>query len=105
MTQGAASRSQRSAARKVRVRHLPNGAFDQTLAFGASPVRARHVRLRPGLVNEDEPGRIDGRLTRLPTPAGDVRPILFGCAKALWNGPPLLPAMYARRHFQEEEWE
>ena len=21
------------------------------------------------------------------------------------NGPPLLPAMYARRHFQEEEWE
>jgi hypothetical protein len=24
---------------------------------------------------------------------------------ALWNGPPLLPAMYARRHFQEEEWE
>jgi hypothetical protein len=27
MTQGAVSRSQRSAARKVRVRHLPNGAL------------------------------------------------------------------------------
>ena len=59
---------------------------DQTLAFGAPPVRARHIRLRPGLVDEDEPGRIDGRLTRLPlpTPAGDVRPILFGCAKAFF---------------------
>ena len=27
---------------------------DQTLTFGAPPVRARHVRLRPGLVDEDE---------------------------------------------------
>ena len=59
---------------------------DQTLAFGAPPVRARHVRLRPSLVDEDQPGRIDGRLTRLPlpTPAGDVRPILFGCVKAFF---------------------
>jgi hypothetical protein len=23
---------------------------------------------------------------------------------ALWNGPPLLPAMYARRHFQLQRW-
>jgi hypothetical protein len=60
-----------------------------------------------GLVDEDKPPRIDPRLTRLPplTPPGDVRTVLFGGAKALWNGPPLLPAMYARRHFQEEEWE
>ena len=80
---------------------------DEAFASGASAMGARHVGFRPGLVNKDKPPRIDRRLTRLPalTPLGDVRPVLFGGAKALWNGPPLLPAMYARRHFQEEEWE
>ena len=62
------------------------GLGDQTLASGASPVRARHVRLCPGFGDEDEPGRINGRLMRLPLPAPpcDVRPILFGCAKAFF---------------------
>ena len=32
-------------------------------------------------------------------------PVVRKAGRALWNGPPLLPAMYARRHFQEEEWE
>jgi hypothetical protein len=47
---------------------------------------ARHVGFRPGLVNKDKPPRIDRRLTRLPafTPPGDVRPVLFGGAKAFF---------------------
>ena len=59
---------------------------DEALASGASAVDARHVGFGPGLVDEDEPLRIDRRLTRLPplTPAGDVRPVLFGGAKAFF---------------------
>jgi hypothetical protein len=47
---------------------------------------ARHVGFRPGLVDEDQSPRIDRRLTRLPplTPLGDVRPVLFGGAKAFF---------------------
>jgi hypothetical protein len=43
--------------------------------------------LGPGLVNKDQPPRIDPRLTRLPpfTPTGDVRPVLFGGAKAFFE--------------------
>jgi hypothetical protein len=80
---------------------------DQAHASAASAMGARHIGFGPDFIDEDEPGEIDRRLTRLPTltPKGDVRSILFGRAQALWNGPPLLPAMYARRHFQEEEWE
>jgi hypothetical protein len=56
------------------------------LASGAAAMSARHVGLGPGLVDEDEPPRIDPRLTRSPplTPPGDVRPVLFGCAKAFF---------------------
>jgi hypothetical protein len=48
---------------------------------------ARHVGFGPGLVDEDKPSRIDRRLPRLPllTPPGDVRPVLFGGAKAFFE--------------------
>ena len=59
---------------------------DEAFASGASAMGARHVGFRPGLVDEDKPPRIDRRLTRLPplTPPGDVRPVLFGGAKAFF---------------------
>ena len=59
---------------------------DEALASGASAVDARHVGFGPGLVDEDEPLRIDRRLTRFPplTPPGDVWPVLFGGAKAFF---------------------
>jgi hypothetical protein len=59
---------------------------DQAFASGASAMSAGHVGLRPGLVDEDKPPRIDPRLTRLPpfTPLGDVRTVLFGGAKAFF---------------------
>src|ERR1700722_477215 len=92
MTQGAVRPSQRSAAKNVRVRHLPKGA----LATRRSPLGHRpwarvmlvlaQVGLGPGLVDEDKPPRIDPRLTRLPpfTPPGDVRSVLFGGAKTFF---------------------
>jgi hypothetical protein len=47
---------------------------------------ARHVGFRPGLVDENQPGGMNRSLARLPAfaPEGDVRPILFGRAKALF---------------------
>ena len=59
---------------------------DEARASGASAMGARHVGFRPGLVDEHKPPRIDRRLTRLPplTPPGDVRPVLFGGAKAFF---------------------
>jgi hypothetical protein len=47
---------------------------------------ARHVGFRPGLVDEDKSPGVDLRLTRLPllTPPGDIRPVLFGGAKAFF---------------------
>ena len=66
----------------------PEGRLgDEALASGASAMGARHVGFRPGLVDEEEPPRIDRRLTRLPplTPPGDVRPVLFGGAKAFFE--------------------
>jgi hypothetical protein len=47
---------------------------------------ARHIGFGPGFIDEDEPGGIDRRLTRLPTltPEGDVRSILFGRAQAFF---------------------
>ena len=58
----------------------------RVLTSGASAVGARHVGFGPGLVDEDQSPRIDRRLTRLPslTPPGDVRPVLFGGAKAFF---------------------
>jgi hypothetical protein len=49
-------------------------------------VRARHVGLGPGLVNEDKPRRIELCLMSLPaiTPPSDVGPILFGGVQAFF---------------------
>jgi hypothetical protein len=88
MTQGAASLSRLSAARKVSVRYLPNGALaTRALASGAAAVGARHVGFGPGFVDEHKAGGINRRLARLPVlaPEGDVRPILFGRAKAFFE--------------------
>jgi hypothetical protein len=59
---------------------------DEAFASGASAMGAGQVGFRPGLVDEEEPPRIDRRLTRLPplTPPGDIRPVLFGGAKAFF---------------------
>jgi len=65
---------------------------DQAFASGAAAVGARHIGFGPGLVDEDKPPRIDRRLTRLPplTPPGDVRPVLFGGAKAFFERHPFV---------------
>jgi hypothetical protein len=65
---------------------------DEALTSGASPVGARHVGFSPGLVDEDPSPWIDRRLTRLPslTPPGDVRPVLFGGAKAFFERHPFM---------------
>jgi hypothetical protein len=56
------------------------------LTSDASAMAARHVGFGPGFVDEDQPPRINRRLARLPslTPPGDVRPVLFGGAKAFF---------------------
>ena len=85
-----AGRGQSVAAQRRQERQGPPSAErrlgDEALASGASAMRAGHVGLGPGLVDEDKPPRIDRRLTRLPalTPPGDVRPVLFGGAKAFF---------------------
>ena len=59
---------------------------DEAFASGASAMSARHVGFGPSLVDEDKTPGIDRRLMRLPplTPPGDVRPVLFGGAKAFF---------------------
>jgi hypothetical protein len=59
----------------VAVRHL--GMKRRTAAMPA--VGARHVGLGPGLVDEDEAGRVDTSLVAFPpvAPPRDVRPILL----------------------------
>ena len=85
-----AGRGEPLATQRRRKREGPpsaEGRFgDEAFASGASAMGARHVYFRPGLVNKDQPPRIDRRLTRLPalTPPGDVRPVLFGGAKAFF---------------------
>ena len=82
----------------------------KALAPAAASGRAGHLRVGSRFVDEDQPmglGPHLGLSFSLPHLArlAHVGPIAFTGLKALWNGPPLLPAMYARRHFQEEEWE
>jgi hypothetical protein len=52
---------------------------EKPAAFGTPAPQRRHVRLDPGLVDEDEARGIDAGLARLPTLAfsGDVRAILL----------------------------
>jgi hypothetical protein len=42
-------------------------------------MQARHIRLRPGFVNKDQPGRINLALQALPyrTPPGNVVTVLL----------------------------
>jgi hypothetical protein len=55
-------------------------AIDKTATAPAPTSERRHVRLRPGLVDEDETRRINRRLTLLPALAmpRDVGPFLLG---------------------------
>ena len=56
MTQGAVRPSQRSAARNVRVRHLPKGALaTRRWTRRSGHGRASSVGFGPGLVDEDKP--------------------------------------------------
>jgi hypothetical protein len=60
------------------MRHLG----DQALTFGATSVQPRHVRLRPGFVDENQPpgGGLLLVPLPLPPPARDVRAIPFAGA-------------------------
>ena len=53
---------------------------------GAAAVGARHVGLGPGLVDEDQAGRIDPTLILPPlrAPPGDVGPILLAGVQAFF---------------------
>ena len=80
-------RSWRSAARKVSVRQWPCGDLgDQPLAPRRPAVGARHVGLGPGLVDEDQAGRIKPSLILFPLrpPPGDVRTILLAGVQAFF---------------------
>ena len=59
---------------------------DQTLAPLRAAMAPRHVRLHPGLIDEDQPTWRQPALILLParTPAGHVRPVLFGCVQAFF---------------------
>jgi hypothetical protein len=59
---------------------------DQALAAWGAAMGAGHVRLGPGLINEDEAGRVDPPLVPPPalTLGGDVRPALLGGVQAFF---------------------
>jgi hypothetical protein len=59
---------------------------DQPLAASGAAVRARHVGLGPGLVDEDEPRRIKATLILLPLrpSPGDVGAILLAGVQAFF---------------------
>jgi len=64
------------------VRHVS----DEPLALWSAAMRARHVRLRPSLVDEDQALRINLVLVTPPTLAltRDVRTMLFGRVQAFF---------------------
>ena len=59
---------------------------DQALASGAATVRAGHVRLRPGLVNEDQTARTNLALPLLPSPPPprDISAVLLAGPQAFF---------------------
>ena len=63
-------------------------AIDNTATAPAPTSERRHVRLRPGLVDEDETRRINRRLTLLPALAmpRDVGPFLLARQHAFFYG-------------------
>lgn len=58
----------------------------QALTFRRPATQRRHIRLGPGLINKDQPGRIDFSLVAAPldAPAGDIRPVLFAGVQAFF---------------------
>jgi len=59
---------------------------DQALTSGAAAMQAGHVRLRPGLINEDQTGRTNLALPLLPLPPPprDVSAVLLAGAQAFF---------------------
>jgi len=62
------------------------GLLGQASPAPAPAAQRGHVRLGPGLVDEDEPLGIDASLVALPAlpPARDVRPVLLGRGEAFF---------------------
>jgi len=62
------------------------GLGDQPLAASCAAMSAGHVSLGPGLVDEDEPGRIKPPLILSPLrpPPGDVGTILLAGVQAFF---------------------
>jgi hypothetical protein len=58
-------------------------AADHSLASQSAAVRAGHAGANRGFIDEDKAGRIKQPLLAYPAPtgAGDVRPLLLGCAQ------------------------
>jgi hypothetical protein len=52
---------------------------NQALTHSAAAMQAGHVCLRPGLIDEDQPGSVNLALQALPdlTPAGNITAVLF----------------------------
>ena len=66
----------------------------QALALRHPAAQARHFGVQPGLVNEDQPLRVQVRLGVEPGLArrGNVRAVLLAAMGGLlWNGPSLPP--------------
>jgi hypothetical protein len=63
---------------------------NQALASGAATVQAGHVRLRPGLINEDQTGRTNRALPLLPLPPTprDISAVLLAGAQAFSKAEP-----------------
>jgi hypothetical protein len=59
---------------------------DQAFALGGTAAQPCHVRLGRRLVDEDEPGRVERRLTAFPAPPGlgDIGPVLLGRMERLF---------------------
>jgi hypothetical protein len=59
---------------------------DQPLAFFASAIAGRHIGRSPGLVDKDEPSRIEAWLHFAPIGASglDITPALLGGAKSFF---------------------
>jgi len=93
MTQGAAMQSQRSAARKVSVRRRPCGVFATSRSpLGARPWVRVMLVLAPGLVDEDQTGRIKPPLILFPLrpSPGDVGTILLAGVQAFFEADALV---------------
>jgi hypothetical protein len=77
----------RKAARQVAVFHLPCGILSTSRSpRGAQQVKARHVGLGPGLVDEDQARRIDAALIGSPAHpmAAYIRAILLARKERLF---------------------